>query len=71
MKSPITGKQMMLNKEIRSMDFRKETFDIVFHFLLVVFVYFSDEFVDKSLFTTPGRAVEDNMRYLIVLVEKI
>jgi putative zinc finger/helix-turn-helix YgiT family protein len=32
MKSPITGKEMMLTKEIRSMDFRKETFDIVFHF---------------------------------------
>jgi DNA-binding transcriptional regulator YiaG len=31
MKSPITGKEMILTKEIRSMDFRKETFDIVFH----------------------------------------
>ena len=32
MKSPITGKEMQLTKEIRSMDFRKETFEIVFHF---------------------------------------
>jgi hypothetical protein len=31
MKSPITGKEMILTKEIGSMDFRKETFDIVFH----------------------------------------
>lgn len=32
MKSPITGKEMKLSKERRSMDFRKETFEIVFHF---------------------------------------
>lgn len=32
MKSPITGKEMTLIKEGRSMDFRKETFDIVFHY---------------------------------------
>ncbi len=32
MKSPITGKEMVLTKERRSMDFRKETFEIVFHF---------------------------------------
>lgn len=31
MKSPITGKEMILTKERRSMDFRKETFEIVFH----------------------------------------
>ncbi|MFA7380933.1 MAG: type II TA system antitoxin MqsA family protein [Bacteroidia bacterium] len=31
MKSPITGKEMKLIKEKRSMDFRKETFEIVFH----------------------------------------
>jgi len=31
MKSPITGKAMKLTKERRSMDFRKETFEIVFH----------------------------------------
>ena len=29
--SPITGKEMKLTKERRSMDFRKETFEIVFH----------------------------------------
>jgi putative zinc finger/helix-turn-helix YgiT family protein len=32
MKSPFTGKEMILAKERRSMDFRKETFEIVFHF---------------------------------------
>jgi putative zinc finger/helix-turn-helix YgiT family protein len=32
MKSPITGKEMTLTKERRSMDFRKETFKIVFHY---------------------------------------
>jgi len=32
MKSPITGKEMPLTKEKRSMDFRKETFQIVFHY---------------------------------------
>lgn len=32
MKSPITGKEMILSKEKRSMDFRKETFEIVFHY---------------------------------------
>lgn len=33
MKSPITGKEMTLTKERRSLDFRKETFEIVFSFL--------------------------------------
>jgi putative zinc finger/helix-turn-helix YgiT family protein len=32
MKSPITGKEMILAKEKRSMDFRKEKFEIVFHY---------------------------------------
>lgn len=32
MKSPITGKEMLLTKERRSIDFRKETFEIVFHY---------------------------------------
>lgn len=32
MKSPITGKEMTLVKEKRTMDFRKETFQVVFHF---------------------------------------
>lgn len=32
MNSPITGKEMILTKERRSMDFRKETFEIVFHY---------------------------------------
>lgn len=32
MKSPITGKEMTFTKERRSMDFRRETFDVFFHF---------------------------------------
>lgn len=32
MKSPITGKEMKLTRERKSMDFRKETFEIVFHY---------------------------------------
>lgn len=32
MKSPTTGKEMKLIKERRSMDFRRETFEIVFHY---------------------------------------
>ena len=32
MKSPITGKEMELIKERRSIDFRKEAFEIVFHY---------------------------------------
>ena len=32
MKSPITGKEMILTKENRSINYRKETFDVVFHY---------------------------------------
>ena len=32
MNSPITGKAMILTKERRSMEFRKETFEVVFHY---------------------------------------
>ena len=32
MKSPITGKEMTLVKEMRTMEFRKESFQVVFHF---------------------------------------
>ncbi|MBI3234855.1 MAG: DUF4065 domain-containing protein, partial [Bacteroidetes bacterium] len=34
MKSPVTGKEMKLTRERRSMEFRKETFEIVFHYYL-------------------------------------
>lgn len=34
MKSPITGKEMKLTKERRSMEFRNEKFEIVFHYFL-------------------------------------
>lgn len=32
MKSPITGKEMILTKESMSINYRKETFDVVFHY---------------------------------------
>ncbi|TCO06907.1 type II TA system antitoxin MqsA family protein [Natronoflexus pectinivorans] len=32
MQSPISGKEMKLTKERRSIDFRKETFEVVFHY---------------------------------------
>lgn len=32
MKSPITSKEMILTKETRSISFRKESFDVVFHY---------------------------------------
>lgn len=32
MKSPITGKEMILTKENRSINYRKEAFDVVFHY---------------------------------------
>jgi hypothetical protein len=32
MKSPLTGSKMELAKERRSMSFRKETFEIIFHY---------------------------------------
>jgi len=34
MKSPMTGKEMILTKERRLMDFRKEEFEIIFHYCL-------------------------------------
>ena len=34
MKSPITGKEMKIVKESRSIEFRKETFDIVYHYYI-------------------------------------
>ena len=32
MKSPITGKEMSIQKEWRTMQFRKEEFQVLFHF---------------------------------------
>lgn len=32
MKSPITGKEMVLTKENRLVEFRGESFEVVFHF---------------------------------------
>ncbi len=34
MKSPFTNKDMVLKKEIRTLDFRKEKFDIIYHYYL-------------------------------------
>jgi transcriptional regulator with XRE-family HTH domain len=46
MKSPNTGKEMTLTKEKRSMDFRKETFTLVFHHYKCL--DFGEEFTDES-----------------------
>jgi putative zinc finger/helix-turn-helix YgiT family protein len=34
MKSPITGKEMILKKEYRTLTFRKESFDVMYHYFL-------------------------------------
>ena len=44
MKSPITGKEMVLRKEARSLDFRKESFQVIYHY------YFCEE--SNEQFTT-------------------
>jgi len=44
MKSPITGKDMVLQKESRSLDFRKESFPVIYHY------YFCEE--SNEQFTT-------------------
>lgn len=56
MKSPITGKEMTLIKERRSMDFRKETFDIVFH-------YYKCEDSEEQFTTTSLDEVNMNQVY--------
>lgn len=56
MKSPITGKEMKLNKERRSMDFRKETFEIVFH-------YYKCEDSEEQFTTTSMDEVNMNQVY--------
>lgn len=56
MKSPITGKEMTLTKEKRSMDFRKETFEIVFH-------YFKCEDSKEQFTTTSLDEVNINQVY--------
>lgn len=56
MKSPITGKEMKLTKERRSMDFRKETFEIVFH-------YYKCEDSEEQFTTTSLDEVNMNQVY--------
>lgn len=56
MNSPITGKAMTLAKERRSMDFRKETFSIVFH-------YFKCEDTGEQFTTTALDEVNMNQVY--------
>lgn len=56
MKSPITGKEMKLIKERRSMDFRKETFEIVFH-------YYKCEDSGEQFTTTASDEVNMNQVY--------
>lgn len=56
MKSPITGKEMTLVKEPRSMDFRKETFEVVFH-------YYKCEDSEEQFATTSLDEVNMNQLY--------
>ncbi len=56
MKSPITGKEMILTKERRSIDFRKETFEIVFH-------YYKCEDSEEQFTTTSLDEVNMNQVY--------
>ena len=56
MKSPITGKEMKLTKERRSMDFRKEKFEIVFH-------YYKCEDSEEQFTTTAMDEVNMNQVY--------
>jgi DNA-binding transcriptional regulator YiaG len=56
MKSPITGREMKLIKERRSMDFRKETFEIVFH-------YYKCEDSEEQFTTTLMDVVNMNQVY--------
>jgi len=56
MKSPFTGKEMKLTKERRSMDFRKETFEIVFH-------YYKCEDSEEQFTTTSMDEVNMNQVY--------
>ena len=56
MKSPITGKEMKLTKERRSMNFRKEMFEIIFH-------YYSCEISGEQFTTTELDEVNMNQVY--------
>lgn len=56
MKSPITGKEMTLVKEPRSMDFKKETFEVVFH-------YYKCEDSEEQFTTTSLDEVNMNQLY--------
>ncbi|MEX0810790.1 MAG: type II TA system antitoxin MqsA family protein [Chitinophagales bacterium] len=56
MKSPITGKEMKLIKEKRSMNFRKETFDVIFH-------YYKCEDSNEQFTTTSLDEVNMNQLY--------
>ena len=56
MKSPITGKEMILSKERRSINFRKETFEIVFH-------YYKCEESGEQFTTTSFDEVNTNQEY--------
>lgn len=56
MKSPITGKEMKLTTERRSMDFRKQTFEVVFH-------YYKCEDSEEQFTTTSMDEVNMNQVY--------
>jgi DNA-binding transcriptional regulator YiaG len=56
MKSPITGKEMKLTKDLRSMEFRKDEFEIVFH-------YYKCEESDEQFTTTTIDELNTNQVY--------
>lgn len=56
MKSPITGKEMTLVTEKRAMDFRKESFQIVFH-------YYKCEYSGEQFTTTAQDEINLNQLY--------
>ncbi len=56
MKSPITGKEMKLTKERRLMEFRKETFEVIFH-------YYKCKDSDEQFTTTSIDEVNMNQVY--------
>ncbi len=56
MKSPVTGREMIFTKERRSIDFRKETFEIIYH-------YYKCEDSEEQFTTTSLDEVNMNQVY--------
>lgn len=58
MKSPFTGGEAMLQKETRTMDFRKETFHVLFQYYLCKDT--GEQFTDEQL-----DEVNTNQNYVV------